>query len=203
MYIPHKNYRTCESYISEEHETDPTFSHFAIVLFSGDTEKETTFSGELIARTLLHDFGGFYAYSCDTVVDFMYEWTRFKQLHTHDFERIYTALYADYSPIENYDKFSVIDNEGSTGSDAENPVTVSMKQVTDDTVNSTGDAAYIPQGQTITTGKNEVNNTMTEHTHGNIGVTKATDMIFDEIKLRVQNNMVNTICNMFAEMELI
>ncbi len=171
------------------------------MLFLGDTEKETTFSGELIARTLLHDFGGFFAYSCDTVVDFMYEWSRCKQLHTHDFERIYTALYADYSPIENYDKYSVIENEGSTGSNAENPVTVSVSQVTDDTIAT--QTPYLPQGQTVTTGKNEIEGTTTEHTHGNIGVVKATDMIFDEIKLRVQNNMVNTICNMFAEMELI
>lgn len=202
MYRPKRKYKTCSDYIIEEHEVDNNYSHFAITLFR-NTEKEVTLSGEQIAGTLLHDFGNFFAFSCETVVDFMYEYTRFVQLHTHDFERIYRALYTDYEPLENYDKHSTISNEGSAGAKSDDKPTVYGYQVADDTVNATGDNAFIPRDKSITSGTTETSNTMTEHTHGNIGVTQSADMARNEIMLRVQHNMINTICNMFAEMELI
>lgn len=198
---PTRNMKTCDYWINDEVMTTGNYSHFAITLFSGNNT--VTINGELIGRTLQHDYGNFLAYSCETLVDFMFEYTRFVQLHKHDFERIYKALYADYNPIENYNKISQISNNGSTGSKSDDKLTVTSYQVSDDTVNNTGDSAFIPRDKAITSGVTETSNILRENTHGNIGVTKSTDMIHDEINLRVNNNFVKTICNMFAEMELI
>lgn len=198
---PTRGMKTCEYWINEEVITTGNFNNFAIVLFSGDDT--VTLNGETIGRTLIHDYGNFKAFSCETIVDFMFEYTRFKQIHKHDLERIYTALTAMYSPIENYDKHSEIENDGNTGANPDNPFTTRVYQVSDDTVNGTGDAAFIPQAKTTTQGKTDTYNKMTEHTHGNIGVTKSADMVLSEIQLRVQHNMIETVCRMFAEMELI
>ena len=176
---------------------------FKIVLWAGDSEKETTISGNDIFYTLYHDYGNFHAYSAESLVDFMFDWNRFVRIHTHDFERMYTALTAIYNPIENYDKNSTITNNGSTGANPENPFVTRTYQVADDTVNNTGDSAFIPQNKVATEGKTDTSNTMTEHTHGNIGVTKSSDMVRDEIALRTQYNLIETICRMYAEMELI
>ena len=175
---------------------------FNIVLFSGK-DNETTLSGDDIYYTLLHDYGNFNAYSAENLVDFMYNWNRFVRLHTHDFERMYTALTTIYNPIENYDKNSTITNNGSTGANPEKPFVTRTYQVADDTVNKNGDSAFIPQNKVATEGKTDTSNIMTEHTHGNIGVTKSSDMVRDEIALRTQYNMIETVCRMFAEMELI
>lgn len=196
---PHDTMKTCEHWISEEIALTGNFSHFAINLFSGDDT--VTLSGDQIGRTLLHDYGNFLAYSCETLVDFMFEFTRFTQIHKHDFERIYTALTTLYNPLENYDKHSTITDDGETGAPETAPLVTTIDQVADDTVSTAN--PYIPQNKTTSHGKTENNNTRTEHTHGNIGVTKSTDMILSELDLRVRGSMIETVCRMFAEMELI
>lgn len=197
-----KNLHTVEYWVSLTPESESWTDIYNIVLFR-NKENETTISGYDIIHTMLHDYGKFYAYSVETYVEWVFEWERFARIHSHDFERIYTALFTDYNPLENYDKNSTITNVGSTGANAENPYTTKMYQVSDDTVNNSGDNAYIPQGKTTTEGKTDTTNTMTEHTHGNIGVTKSVDMVLSELDLRVNKNMIETIVRMFAEMELI
>lgn len=189
-------------WLNEEFTLTGNTSHFNITLWSGD-EKETTLSGTDIFYTLLHDYGNFHCYSSETLVDFMFDWNRFVRIHTHDFERIYTALTTMYNPLENYDKNSTITNNGSTGANPESPFTTRSYQVSDDTVNAAGDAAFIPQTKVTTNGKTDTSNTMVEHTHGNIGVTKSTDMVLSELDLRVRINLIETICRIYAEMELI
>lgn len=191
-----------EHWLNEEFTLTGNTNHFKITLFA-NTEKETVLSGDDIFYTLMHDYSKFHAYSAETLVDFMYDWNRFVRIHTHDFERMYTALTAIYNPIENYDKNSTITNNGSTGANPQNPFVTRTYQVADDTVNNTGDSAFIPQNKVATEGKTDTSNTMTEHTHGNIGVTKSSDMVRDEIALRTQYNLIETICRMYAEMELI
>ena len=185
---------TLEHWLNEEFTLTGNTNHFKITLFA-NAENETVLSGDDIFYTLMHDYSKFHVYSAETLVDFMFDWNRFVRIHTHDFERMYTALMTDYNPIENYDKHSTIENEGSTGANAENPFTTRTYQVSDDTVNASGDGA--------SDGKTDTNNTMTEHTHGNIGVTQSADMIRNEISLRTQYNLIESICRMYAEMELI
>lgn len=190
-------------WLNDEFLVSGNTDHFNITLWYGDSEKETTISGLDIFYTLMHDFGNFHVYSAESLVDFMFDWNRFVRIHTHDFERMYTALTAEYSPIENYDKYSEIKNEGTTGANSNEPFTTRTYQVSDDTVNKSGDNAFIPQTKVSTEGKTDTSNTMNEHTHGNIGVTKSSDMVRDEIALRTQYNLIESICRMYAEMELI
>jgi len=193
---------TLEHWLNEEFLLTGNTDHFKITLFA-NSENETVLSGDDIFYTLMHDYSKFHVYSADTLVDFMFDWNRFVRIHTHDFERMYTALMSDYNPIENYDKHSEITNNGSTGANARTPFTTRTYQVSDDTVNKSGDSAFIPQTKVSTEGKTDTSNTMNEHTHGNIGVTKSSDMVRDEITLRTQYNLIESLCRMYAEMELI
>lgn len=193
---------TLEHWLNAEFTLTGNTTPFKITLFA-NAENETVLSGDNIFYTLMHDYSKFHVYSAETLVDFMYDWNRFVRIHTHDFERMYTALTAMYNPIENYDKNSTITNNGSTGANPENPFVTRTYQVADDTVNNNGDSAFIPQNKVATEGKTDTSNTMTEHTHGNIGVTKSSDMVRDEVALRTQYNIIETICRMYAEMELI
>lgn len=204
MKLPlfNQNMHTVEYWLDQTPESETWTDVYNITLFR-NTEKEVIISGFDIAHTLLHDYAHFRAYSVETYVEWIFEWTRFVRIHTHDLERIYTALYTEYSPLENYDKNSTITNVGSTGANSENPFTTRLYQVSDDTVNNTGDDAFIPQTKTTSEGKTDTNNTMTEHTHGNIGVTKSTDMLRDEVVTRIQYSLIETIVRMFADMELI
>lgn len=201
MNIPlNKNLHTVEYWLDQTPQSETWTSIYNIVLFR-DTEKEVTISGFDIAYTLLHDFGHFRAYSVESYVDWVFNWERFARIHTHDFERMYTALYADYNPIENYNKQSVIVDDGETGATENAPIVATVSQVADDTVNAAN--PFIPQSKSITHGKTENNNTRTENTHGNIGVMTNQSMISDELSLRSTKNMITTIVRMFAEMELI
>lgn len=191
-----------EHWLNEEMLLTGNTNHFKITLFA-NTEKETVLSGDDIFYTLMHDYSKFHAYSAETLVDFMFDWNRFVRIHTHDFERMYTALTADYNPIENYDKNSTIINNGSTGANSQDPFVTRTYQVADDTLSNTGDNVFIPQTKVATEGKTDTSNTMTERTHGNIGVTQSVDMIRNEIALRTQYNLIESICRMYAEMELI
>lgn len=193
---------TLEHWLNEEMTLTGNTNHFKITLFD-NAENETVISGDDIFYTLMHDYSKFHVYSAETLIDFMFDWNRFVRIHTHDFERMYTALMSDYNPIENYDKHSEITNNGSTGANADSPFTTRTYQVSDDTVNETGDGAFIPQTKVSTEGKTDTSNTMNEHTHGNIGVVQSTDMVRNEIALRTQYNLIESICRMYAEMELI
>lgn len=173
---------------------------FKIVLFNGK-DNETEISGSDIMYTMLHDYGNFTCYSAETAVDFAYDWQRFVRIHTHDFERMYTALYAEYNPIENYNKISTIIDDGETGAPSSAPITSTIEQVADDTVSTAN--PYIPQNRTTSYGKTENDNTRTENTHGNIGVMTNQSMISDEWSMRLRMNMVETICRAYANMELI
>lgn len=193
------NYKTLNYWIMLDRSVS-TDDNFKITLFSG-AENEVEISGELITDTLNHDYGNYTVYKCESHTDFIYEWSRFVDVHQHDFERIYTALYTEYNPLENYDKHSTITDDGETGAPNDAPLTALSYQVADDTVNN--ENPYIPENKTTTSGKTEIDNTRTETTHGNIGVTKSTDMLRDEILTRIQHNFIDTVCRLYAELELI
>lgn len=195
--LTNQNMQTVSYWINQMTSVDTTFK---IDLFAG-TENAVTISGQDIADTLYHDYGNFYAYSCESLVDFIFEYTRFKRIHLHDFERIYKALYTDYEPLDNYNKHSVITDVGDSGADTNNPYTSYSYQVADDTVNNNN--PYIPQTKVTTEGKTVSNNTRTENTSGNIGVTTSMAMLTEELNGRVKFNFIETVVRMFAEMELI
>lgn len=193
------NYRTLNYWIALDKSIAIT-DNFKITLFPG-TENAVEIDGDDITDTLDHDYGNYTVIKCENHTDFLFEWNRFVRIHQHDFERMYTALYAEYNPIENYNKNSTIVDDGETGATAAAPITSIIEQVADDTV--TSENPYIPQNKTQSYGKTENNNTRTENTHGNIGVMTNQAMITDEIMLRLRMNMVDTICRAYANLELI
>lgn len=193
------NYRTLSHWIALDRSISTTDT-FKITLFPG-TENAVEISGDDISDTLDHDLGNYTVIKCENHTDFIFEWTRFVRIHQHDFERIYTALYAEYNPIENYNKNSTITDDGETGAPSNSPIISTIEQVADDTVST--ETPYIPQNRTTSYGKTENNNTRTELTHGNIGVMTNQSMITDEITMRLHYNMVNIICRAYADLELI
>lgn len=195
------NMHTVEYWVSQTPESESWTDIYNIVLFR-NKENETTISGYDIIHTMLHDYGHFLAYSVTSYVEWVFEWERFCRIHTHDFERIYTALYTDYAPLENYNKTSTITDSGSDGAkDAAHAIISTIEQVADDTVSTA--SPYIPQNKTTTYGKTEHDNTRTENMHGNIGVTTSMTMLTEELNGRLKYNMIETIVRLFAEMELI
>lgn len=193
------NFKTLNYWIMLDRSVS-TDDNFKITLFP-DTENSVEIDGTIITDTLDHDYGNYKVYKCENHTDFVYEWARFVSVHQHDFERIYTALYTDYNPLENYDKHSTITDDGETGASSNAPLISLGYQVADDTVNT--QTPYIPENKAETYGKTEIDNERTEYTHGNIGVVKSTDMLRDEILTRIQHNFIDTVCRLYAELELI
>lgn len=193
------NYRTLSYWIALDKSIAITDT-FKITLFP-NTEHSVEIDGDDISETLDHDFGNYTVIKCENHTDFIFEWNRFVRIHQHDFERIYTALYSDYNPIENYNKISTIIDDGETGATSNSPITSIIEQVADDTVSTAN--PYIPQNKTTSYGKTETDNTRTENTHGNIGTMTNQTMITDECNMRLRYNLINMICHTYADLELI
>lgn len=131
--------------------------------------------------------------------------------------RLYNAITINYNPIENYDKNSTITTTDSGSEKNVETPQGSIVNATDigaqestflnqtptddsqdflnsdkatnntserkDTQVTTYDEYSITNQKTFENRQNEV----VEHTHGNIGVTRAQEMINDEIKMRLRN----------------
>lgn len=145
-----------------------------------------------------------------------------------EFQRIYDALWAEYSPIENYDRHEKRDNKIThSGTDTDktvlgskNTLTQTGSETSAQNVSAFDSSTYTPREQSTrtpnlsNTSENSGSDTRTldhghveehdetTHTHGNIGVTTAQQMIEAEIALRTANNMYDIIITRF-EMEFI
>ena len=105
-----------------------------------------------------------------------------------DFGRIYEALRMEYSPIENYDRYEDIEDNGSTSGTSNS--------------NSESNAYEFPMESPLkkqtaaSDGKGTANssataqNTRKAHIHGNIGVTTSQQMLESEINLQKQLSML-------------
>lgn len=111
----------------------------------------------------------------------------------HNFERILLAINADYSPIENYDR-----HEDITRKELETAASTSQANGTgentglraadnsenfrnvDKGISSASDTA-------VMNGSNNRDYVETLHAHGNIGTTKNSEMVLDEIEVRNYN----------------
>lgn len=114
-------------------------------------------------------------------------------------ERVAAALAAEYSPIENTDKYSEItDNTTTAGTDGETWEDSSTGSSNGKTQVNAYDGGMVDHDSNDTsgtssgkhTGNKSRDETVTykhsEHTHGNIGVTTNQSMIKEEIDLRKQ-----------------
>ena len=100
-------------------------------------------------------------------------------------KRILDALDLEYNPIENYDRHEKITRAQDTGG------TVTGTGHATDDLSAFNSGAYVKNTQADN--KNETkstgteNETMTNETHGNIGVTTSQQMLTSEIELRRYN----------------
>lgn len=108
--------------------------------------------------------------------------------------RIAEALAAEYSPIENYDRYETFTDTGSS----------STQQSTGTTRKVAGwnnDSTLTPSEGVDSSGSGSASNTNTRtgHLHGNIGVTTAQDMITQEVKLRSSITLADVISSSFRK----
>lgn len=111
-----------------------------------------------------------------------------------NWERIADALAAEYSPIENYDRYETFTDTGSS----------STQQSTGTTRKVAGwnnDSTLTPSEGVDSSGSGSASNTNTRtgHLHGNIGVTTAMQMITEEVKLRSTITLADVISSSFRK----
>lgn len=125
----------------------------------------------------------------ETVKMLIGNWSK---IHSPNWKRILEALAAEYSPIENYDRYETFTDTGSS----------STQQSTGTTRKVAGwnnDSALTPSEGVDSSGSGSASNTNTRtgHLHGNIGVTTAQQMITEEVKLRSTITLAEVISKSF------
>lgn len=158
---------------------------------NSDTHTLTVFGKDFLDSLLLY-YSFFHFVHIKDETDFTNYFNLFKSYNIENINRLYFALYKTYNPVENYDKHSTITNTpNKNGVD----MTTENKDLIETTMTKTNEVTVHGnrdlQGETI------------EYTHGNIGITKSTDMINDEITTRMTNNLLRYIIDMFAKYEII
>lgn len=116
------------------------------------------------------------------------------KVHSGNWSRILEALEAEYSPIENYDRYEDFTDTGSS----------STQQSTGTTRKVAGwnnDSSLTPSEGVDSSGSGSGSSTnrRTGHTHGNIGVTTAMQMITEEVKLRSSVTLAEVISRSFKQ----
>lgn len=171
-----------------------TPSNYNIQLsFTDNNDTHTlTISGDDFLNALLLYYSFFRFVHIKNETDFTNYFNLFKTYNIENINRLYFALYKTYNPVENYDKHSTITNTpNKNGVD----MTTENKDLIETTMTKTNEITMLGnrdlQGETI------------EYTHGNIGITKSTDMINDEITTRMTNNLLRCIIDMFVKSEII
>lgn len=125
----------------------------------------------------------------ETVKMLIGNWSK---IQSPNWARIMDALEAEYSPIENYDRYETFTDTGSS----------STQQTTGTTRKVAGwnnDSALTPAEGVDSSGSGSASNTNTRtgHLHGNIGVTTAMQMITEEVKLRSTITLAEVISRSF------
>lgn len=130
----------------------------------------------------------------------------------YEFQRMWDALKAEYSPIENYDRTEVTTTKTDAKSDVvHNPeVTVTASggtvTTTDQTSPFDGDFKDVAKSTSVqpstntkqsandvTTNYGEDNVTVNSHVHGNVGVKSNQSMILEEMEVRANAFILDTI----------
>lgn len=190
MIISRKTHKTVNQFFDSI--TDEQLDNFNIL-----KDSVVIVSGNTIKLTLKQLFGRFEIIHSDSTEETIGYWNNFKTVYRQSFIRMYEALTADYSPVENYSKISTISTVGNASSTTNSNVT--NKETTEDSA-TFHDTSYSDSDNTTSANSN---NTVTENTHGNIGVKSNMDFITEEINGRKEMALAKIICELYAEMELI
>lgn len=151
-----------------------------------------TIAGNDFLNALLLYYSFFHFVHIKNETDFTNYFNIFKSYNIENMNRLYFALYKTYNPVENYDKHSTITNTpNKNGVD----MTTENKDLIETTMTKTNEVTVH--------GNRDLQGETVEYTHGNIGTTKSTDMVNDEIATRMTHNLLRCIIDMFAKSEII
>ena len=158
--------------------------------FFGPDTQSVIVTGEDIVNTLLFEYSTFKVVNVNSASEFVALFTHFKHKCIDSFQRIASDLYATFNVLENYDRYedTTVNTSANNLSSSVNQETTNDTSAWNDTNKVSATGAGSSQGKTIS------------HMHGNIGTTKATDMLNDDIRLRLEYNMIDVIMNKFKEM---
>lgn len=147
-------------------------------------------SGTDVINTLTFEYSTFHVINANTATAFVKLFTFFKNKYVHEFDRIAKDLFAEFNVLENYDRYetTTVTSSASNSSESTN------QETTNDSV------AFNDTAKVISSGSGSGTNGTDSHIHGNIGTTKATDMIADDIRLRLEYNMIDVVMNKFRDM---
>lgn len=147
-------------------------------------------SGTDVVNTLTFEYSTFKVINANTAAAFVKLFNFFKSKYVHEFDRIAKDLFADFNVLENYDRYedTTVNTTAANDSSSTNQETTNDSMSWNDTNKVTASGSGSSTGNTVS------------HVHGNIGTTKATDMISDDIRLRLEYNMIDVIMNKFRDM---
>lgn len=147
-------------------------------------------SGTDVVNTLTFEYSTFKVINANTASAFVKLFSFFKSKYVHEFDRIAKDLYADFNVLENYDRYedTTINTSANNSSTSTNQETTNDTSTWNDTNKVSASGSGTSRGNTVS------------HVHGNIGTTKATDMITDDIRLRLEYNMIDVVMNKFKAM---
>lgn len=191
MIKPKHKLETVDSILTQI--TNPSTDYQITVTY---TENGTTISHFIHSNDFLSalkfNFSYFHFVHVKTVADFKTYFDYWLLANQENLNRIYQALYHDYNPVENYDKYSDI------------TATPNINGVDVETQNSNLiETSMTLTDKSVVKGNANLQSKSTEHTHGNIGVTEASTMITHEIEMRLHTNLCHAIVNSFARGEII
>lgn len=190
MYIARKTYLTVNKFFDGI--TESQLDNFNIL-----KDNVVIVSGNTIKLTLKQLFGNFEIIHSDSIEEVIGYWNNFKTVYRQSFTRMYEALTADYSPVENYSKISTVNTQGTATSSTNSNII--NKETTEDSA-TFHDTSFSDSDNTSNANSNTV---VTENTHGNIGVKSNMDFITEEIRGRKEMALAKIVCELYAEMELI
>lgn len=147
-------------------------------------------TGEDIVNTLLFEYSTFKVINVNSATAFVSLFAHFKRKFVASFQRVASDLYADFNVLENYDRYE----ETTVNTSADNNSSSVNQETTNDS------SAWNDTGKVTASGSGTSTGNTVSHVHGNIGTTKATDMIGDDIRLRLEYNMIDVIMNKFRDM---
>lgn len=190
MYIARKIHKTVKQFFDSI--SDTQLDNFNIL-----KNDVVIVSGNTIKLTLNQMFGNFEIIHSDSNEEIIGYWNNFKTVYRQSFIRMYDALTAEYAPTENYSKVSTITTVGNASTSSNSNVT--NKETTEDSA-VFHDTTFSDSDNTVNANSS---NTVTENTHGNIGVKSNMDFITEEVTGRREMALAKIICELYAETELI
>ena len=159
------------------------------------TTQSITITGATICDRLTVLYGSFGFVHCKSKSDFITAFNSWYNINAHSLIRTAEAIYTTYKPLENVDRYE------DSYTDTTTPYGGTQSIVKSDTyAGTTADVSETTSA--VTSGTKTENLYGAKHIHGNIGVTKSTDLVTAECQLRFNLNMASIIASGFAHEEI-